>query len=211
MHYATSQPVQATLYLPPPSTIVLLIDPISTTCRIAQEISKRGHHIAALWTSAYTDNTPEHKEDRNPAKYGCSGLRYKFELQEGRDFVWNDAARNGQVLELEDSEEGEEENESSLDAIVDAVKEATRSCKLHIVGCIPGSGMARASHLADILAARLGLKTCLLPSSTSGDGGGSPTSAATSFFGTLTPGTSISTGTSSGTSSCTLSGTSTSP
>ena len=88
MHYTTTTPVVATL--PPHTTLVVLIDPISTSCRIAQEISKRGHHIAALWTKSYAGETPERREVRSPARSGCVNLRYKVELQEGRDLVWND-------------------------------------------------------------------------------------------------------------------------
>jgi len=143
MHYTTTTPVQATL--PPHATLVVLVDPISTTCRIAQEISKRGHHLGALWTKRYAGDSPEQREKRSPSKYGCSGLRYKVELQEGRDLTWDDAANSDESVEI----------------IMAVVKEASRSRNLHIVGCIPGSGLTRASRLADALSAKLGLPTCL--------------------------------------------------
>ncbi|KAL7535048.1 hypothetical protein ACHAXR_009051 [Thalassiosira sp. AJA248-18] len=154
MHFSTSAPVQATL--PPNSTLVILVDPISTTCRIAQEISKRGHHIAALWTSSYAGDTSEQREKRDPRTYGCIGFLYKVEFQEGRDFTWDD------------------DKVDSIEVIMAVVKMAARSHKLHIAGCIPGSGMARACRLADGLSARLGLSTCLAPSTAYPD---SPTSS----------------------------------
>lgn len=135
MHYVTDKPVEATL--PPHCTILLIVDPISTSCRIAQEAAKRGHHVGAIWTTT-TD-----AEERDPARYGCASLRYKFELIEGRD--WN--APNGEEIGVVQS----------------VVNEAVRRFNLTITGCISGSGLPRSSRLADGLAKQLGLSTCTTP------------------------------------------------
>ena len=140
MHYVTNEPVQATL--PPHLTLVVLIDPISTSCRIAQEISKRGHHICALWTSKYAGDAPEQREKRSPSTYACSGLRYKLELEEGRDWSWDDTF-------------------DEVESVETIVKGVATTFKLSIVGCISGSGLSRASKLADALAVRLGLSPYL--------------------------------------------------
>mmetsp|Transcript_22510 Transcript_22510/g.45033 ORF Transcript_22510/g.45033 Transcript_22510/m.45033 type:complete len:968 (+) Transcript_22510:360-3263(+) len=137
MHYVTSEPVQATL--PPHKTIIVLIDPISTSCRIAQEISKRGHHVLALWTSKYAGDSSDKRDKRSPAKYGCGGLRYKLELEEGRDWNWEDDAEGG------------------VEGVLTIVNGVAATFGLKIVGCIAGSGWSRANTLADALAEKLGL------------------------------------------------------
>jgi len=132
MHYITEKPVEATL--PPNSTLLLIVDPISTSCRIAQEAAKRGHHVGAIWTTTTT------LEERDPARYGCASLRYKFELVEGRD--WSAAS-------------GEE-----IGIVQSVVIETARGFNLTIAGCITGSGLPRSSQLADGLAKQLGLSPC---------------------------------------------------
>jgi hypothetical protein len=149
MHYVTNTPVQATL--PSYSTLVLLIDPISTSCRIAQEISKRGHHLCALWTKDYIGDSAEQQSKRSPGTYGCGGLRYKAELEEGRDYVVGDG---------------------DVSSLVDVVQEVASTAKLSIVGCFSGSGLSRATRLADGLAVKLGLEPCLVPPKCVGNDGG---------------------------------------
>jgi len=135
MHYVTDKPVEATL--PPHLTLLLIVDPVSTSCRIAQEAAKRGHRVGAIWTST-TD-----EEERDPARYGCTSLRYKFELIEGRDWT----ATNGEEIAVVHS----------------IVNEAARSFSLTIAGCITGSGLPRSSQLADGLAKEMGLSPCTTP------------------------------------------------
>jgi len=134
MHYVTDKPVEATL--PPHSTILLIVDPISTSCRIAQEAVKRGHHVGAIFTIA-------DEEKRNPARYGCAGLQYKIELIEGKDW----SSSNGEEIAIVQS----------------VVIEATRAFNFKISGCISGSGLPRSSQLADGLATQLGLSPCTTP------------------------------------------------
>jgi biotin carboxylase len=142
MHFVTDTPVEATL--PPQSTLLLIVDPISTSCRIAQEATKRGHHVGAIWTTTATDA----EKKRDPAAYGCASLRYKFDLIEGKDFNGSD----GSSYANED-----------IDIVQSVVSEAARGFNLIITGCISGSGLPRSSQLADGLAKRLGLLPCTTP------------------------------------------------
>jgi len=56
--------------------VVLLVDPYSTGCCIAQEIKKRGYSIMALWTKGFAEGMKSH------VPLSCEGLVYSAELDE---------------------------------------------------------------------------------------------------------------------------------
>jgi biotin carboxylase len=56
--------------------IVVLIDPYSTGCCIAQEIKKRGYSILALWTCGFAPEMKLH------VPLSCEGLKYMGEIEE---------------------------------------------------------------------------------------------------------------------------------
>ncbi|KAL7547316.1 hypothetical protein ACHAWF_016943 [Thalassiosira exigua] len=149
-HYATSAPVIATL--PPSSSLVVFVNPESASCRIAQEASKRGHRLAALWTSSFAGETQEKVQKRDPSRHGCPGLRYDVELEEGRDWRW---------VQSNDELDRERKVGGGFDAIASVVRGAASARGLEVAACLPGNGGAKAGVLADQLASRLGSRTCL--------------------------------------------------
>jgi biotin carboxylase len=56
---------------------VVLVDPYSTGCCVAQEISKRGYTIMALWTKGFAEDMKKH------VPLSCEGLTYRAEVDEG--------------------------------------------------------------------------------------------------------------------------------
>jgi biotin carboxylase len=56
--------------------IVVLVDPYSTGCCVAQEIKKRGYSIMALWTRGFVEEMKQH------IPLSCEGLTYHEELDE---------------------------------------------------------------------------------------------------------------------------------
>jgi len=56
--------------------LVVLVDPYSTGCCVAQEIKKRGYSIMALWTNGFAEAMKKH------VPLSCEGLVYNFELEE---------------------------------------------------------------------------------------------------------------------------------
>lgn len=61
----------------PQTKLVIVVDPYSTGCMIAQEISKRGYHLMALWTAGFSDEMKTH------VPVSCADLRYHAELTQG--------------------------------------------------------------------------------------------------------------------------------
>jgi biotin carboxylase len=59
--------------------IVVLVDPYSTGCLIAQEIYKRGYKIMALWTKGFSEEMKTH------VPLSCEGLQYHAEVTEVGD------------------------------------------------------------------------------------------------------------------------------
>jgi len=60
------------------SPVVLLVDPYSTGCLVAQEIQKRGVAIACLWTIGFSDDMKTH------VPLSCEHLDYSFVLTESK-------------------------------------------------------------------------------------------------------------------------------
>jgi biotin carboxylase len=56
--------------------IIVLVDPYSTGCCVAQEIKKRGYSILALWTVGFAPEMKLH------VPLSCEGLKYDAELDE---------------------------------------------------------------------------------------------------------------------------------
>eukprot|EP00547_Thalassionema_nitzschioides_P005643 CAMPEP_0194216736 /NCGR_PEP_ID=MMETSP0156-20130528/19566_1 /TAXON_ID=33649 /ORGANISM="Thalassionema nitzschioides, Strain L26-B" /LENGTH=949 /DNA_ID=CAMNT_0038945567 /DNA_START=101 /DNA_END=2950 /DNA_ORIENTATION=- len=56
--------------------VVILVDPYSTGCCIAQEIKKRGYSIMALWTNGFAEGMKSH------VPLSCEGLTYSAQLDE---------------------------------------------------------------------------------------------------------------------------------
>jgi biotin carboxylase len=56
--------------------MVVLVDPYSTGCCVAQEIKKRGYSIMALWTVGFSPEMKTH------VPLSCEGLTYNVELDE---------------------------------------------------------------------------------------------------------------------------------
>jgi len=63
--------------LPPAKTareVVVFVDPYSTGCTIAQEISNRGYLVVALWTIGFSDEMKTHIPN------SCASLKYFCEM-----------------------------------------------------------------------------------------------------------------------------------
>jgi len=60
--------------------VVLVVDPYSTGCLIAKEISMRGYQIAAVWTAGFSEEMKTHV----PQSVGGK-MEYSFEVEETAD------------------------------------------------------------------------------------------------------------------------------
>jgi hypothetical protein len=56
--------------------VVVMVDPYSTGCCIAQEIQKRGYRIICLWTKGFSEEMKQH------VPLSCEGLEYFAEVTE---------------------------------------------------------------------------------------------------------------------------------
>jgi len=60
----------------PSESILVVVDPYSTGCMIAQEISKRGYRVLALWTKGFSEEMKTH------IPVSCRDLRYHAHVQD---------------------------------------------------------------------------------------------------------------------------------
>ena len=89
----------------PSHALVLLVDPYSTGCMIAQEIAKRGHPLLAVWTKGFAPAMKTH------VPVSCRDLRYVAEVDDAEGWTLADladavakAARDGAVAAGRDAD-----------------------------------------------------------------------------------------------------------
>mmetsp|Transcript_32066 Transcript_32066/g.65415 ORF Transcript_32066/g.65415 Transcript_32066/m.65415 type:complete len:694 (+) Transcript_32066:419-2500(+) len=99
----------------PSQSVILIVDPYSTGCMVAQEISKRGYQIMAIWTKSFSDEMKTH------VPVSCKDLTYLAQVQDVEG--WN----------LKDLEKAVKEAAASA-----AIKIGKNRDFYTIVGCIAG-------------------------------------------------------------------------
>lgn len=114
----------------PSSQVVIIVDPYSTGCLIAQEISKRGYTIVALWTKGFSPVMKTH------VPLSCENLHYYAQVDEA------DTGTGGG---------------DTLSETVARCKAAVEPAGKKIVACIAGGEAG--VDLADALSERLGVRT----------------------------------------------------
>lgn len=118
----------------PSQSLMLLVDPYSTGCMVAQEVSKRGYPIMAVWTKGFAPEMKTH------VPVSCRDLTYIAEVDDLDH--WS----------LEDLE-----TEVKKAASAAAVKANKPSDYYTIVGCIAGGEAG--VDMADALSEKLGVLT----------------------------------------------------
>eukprot|EP01082_Thalassiosira_pseudonana_P003715 g3607.t1.3.5e174189 g3607 g3607.t1 contig12:2413065-2415727(-) len=68
----------------PSQSLILIVDPYSTGCMVAQEISKRGYPVMAIWTKGFSDEMKTH------VPVSCRDLKYVAQVQDEEGWDLND-------------------------------------------------------------------------------------------------------------------------
>jgi len=68
--------IQEDVLVDPRSKLVVLVDPYSTGCVVAQEMTRRGYQVMALWTFGFAEEMKLH------VPLACAGLEYFAEVTE---------------------------------------------------------------------------------------------------------------------------------
>eukprot|EP00985_Skeletonema_marinoi_P033822 scaffold42277_cov153-Skeletonema_marinoi.AAC.1 len=73
--------------LNPSQQLILIVDPYSTGCMVAQEITKRGYQIMAIWTKGFSDEMKTH------VPVSCRDLTYVDQVQDELHWSLDDLVR----------------------------------------------------------------------------------------------------------------------
>lgn len=117
---------------------VILVDPYSTGCLIAQEISKRGYTILALWTKHFSPIMKTH------VPLSCENLTYAAQVDEGDRTLAETAAACRAAL-------------GEVGGTTTTTAQSTTTPTIRIVACLAGGEAG--VDLADALSEYLGVRT----------------------------------------------------
>lgn len=83
---SASSPARDDSFVTPSDQVVILVDPYSTGCVIAQEMAKRGYGIVAVWTKHFADEMKLH------VPTSCGPMTYSAEISETETTTLEDVA-----------------------------------------------------------------------------------------------------------------------